>query len=1313
MVKWLSFLGVLYSVFVTIVVHGQDADYPAKDVVEYVNLNNDEIRRQRALKEQGLQTLSPVILPEGRLENDVVAAGGIRGHLGWPHAVMIDSTIVLHIKNLFLLRSPDAGKTWKTPFFVENAPILAMVATKSGKTVAVSIDRERDKSFVHGVERSLSVLISTDRGKTWNRHRSEVNLPIGAQGLTSRIIEHPQFGLITGVHYNIRKDTLTFLLSADEGQTWRSVNFPVAHPLINHGIVVFTDGNNELGAFVRNQYAVDGDYLQTWTAFSQFAPVNQSSVKRFEDLKWKGSRTNIWMRKDDSYGAQYNPVSKRIEVVATKREWGEPYFDKGYMTLGLWSITPNDFQNLSNRWRYDGTLLRSVGEKSRVDNPRDGMHPAGTVIDERQGLQHVFFYSGNRSHGEDGAPDIGRTGIFRLSRTLDTEKWVTTNSELDPYMKTSTIDESFNDLVNWEKSGSPTGDMKLSRTEPASRTTVKLPNGTMVVKQGILSVKTNEPGYYGLHNEHALASSFFKMEFKAKLTRFPPKGYPLGVHVNTGAEKFDLLFKQDGVYQLTNDKNSYRRIINIKNDKQWHTWLIIMNNATAKIYKDGIYIGKGATRLDGIIGHYPLTISAVAASKTDLAEAELDYLKYENVVVPDSGTVTNSLDMKMVKLNPGEFLMGNEGEINYKDLLKDEPHTPFLAKGAPNPYIKNGPVMNENPLEWDEKPAHTVKLTETFYMSATPVTNAQYEQFRPEHRSLRGKSGFSKNDDDAVLYVSWEEAVAFTKWLSRKEGENYRLPTEAEWEYATRAGTRTAYFTGDSLPKEYWQHQVMNRSHSIKPDSVNLKVATNAPNAWGLYNMHGLVEEWCADWYGPYDQAEQTNPVGARSGIAKVTRGGSHSTGLPYLRSANRSGALPGTKSFLIGFRVVKAKEPGPVPGSSVASRKWASGVNQQKSNWSKTKVLPGKAVFERPKTYTRVDPGSNGPLYFIHNHEPALTVLPNGDLLAIWFTTTLERGREMIVAGARLRKGAREWDKPDIFFQVPDRNLTGQALWWDGDKTIYHFSGVSVADDWERLSLVMRKSTDNGVTWSKPEIIGPEYKNRHQVIDAVMKSKDGSIVLLCDADPSPNGGTSLHISTDGGKTWNDPGLGKPLPEFKEGKTGSWIAGIHGGIVELKDGSWMALGRGDAINGTMPMSISKDKGRTWQYFPTSLTPIKSAQRLALTRLQEGPILLVSFEQQMTDIISNGKKTKGIGMYAALSYDEGKTWPVRKLVTPGEGDLILDAPCNYRWGKEVSVLNKDHAERRGYLTVEQAPDGMIHLLSSGTHYSFNIAWILEP
>jgi sulfatase modifying factor 1 len=667
--------------------------------------------------------------------------------------------------------------------------------------------------------------------------------------------------------------------------------------------------------------------------------------------------------------------------------------------------------------------------------------------------------------------------------------------------------------------------------------------------------------------------------------------------------------------------------------------------------------------------------------------------------------------IRMVTIPAGEFQMGNEGEIDYRALPHDERHPSYMGKGSSNPYLKEV-LLAENPLEWDEKPVHRVCISQPFEMSAMPVTNAQYEAFRPEHRQLRGKQGFSKNDDDAVVFVSWHDAVAYTGWLSKKKGQPYRLPTEAEWEYAVRAGTVTAYSTGDHLPESYGQHQVTNRYHSIDPTRVNLAVGRTPANPLGLHDMHGLVEEWCLDWYGPYSAESQTDPAGPATGDAKVTRGGSHSTGWSFLRSANRSAALPESRSFAIGFRVVKASAPPAQASAPAPERVWTKDVIQKDFDWNRTMVPNDRPVFATPKTYTRIEPEANGPLYSIHNHEPALTVLPNGDLLAIWFTTVSEFGREMVIAGSRLRNGATQWDKPDVFFHVADRNLTGQTLWWNGGKTVYHLSGVGSGDGWQSLSIAMRTSSDNGVNWSEPKIISSEFGLRNQPIDAMIQTQDGSLVFLADADWTANGGSAVYVSKNGGKIWNDPGRGKPKPDFKAGGSGGWIAGIHAGIVELTDGSWLALGRGDAIEGKMPMSRSHDQGITWIYEKTSLTSLESAQRLGLIRLKEGPLLLVSFEQQMADIISNGKPSKGVGIVASLSYDEGKTWPTRRLVTLGEGKRVLDAPCNLRWGAALSTLDKTHAEQRGYLTVTQAPDGMIHLLSSGTHYAFNLKWITE-
>ncbi|GAF82298.1 unnamed protein product, partial [marine sediment metagenome] len=166
--------------------------------------------------------------------------------------------------------------------------------------------------------------------------------------------------------------------------------------------------------------------------------------------------------------------------------------------------------------------------------------------------------------------------------------------------------------------------------------------------------------------------------------------------------------------------------------------------------------------------------------------------------------------------------------------------------------------------DYDERPVHQVTVTQPFHMAATEVTNAQYEQFDPAHRELRGKLGFSKEDDEAVVFVSWHDAVAFCKWLSNREGRLYRLPTEAEWEYACRARTTTVYHTGETLPTAF--HKNVRNSWLPSPartepgEIVSLQVGKTPPNAWGLHDMHGNVEEWCFDWYGPYVAGDQSDP---------------------------------------------------------------------------------------------------------------------------------------------------------------------------------------------------------------------------------------------------------------------------------------------------------------------------------------------------------------------------------------------------------------------------------------------------------------------
>ena len=156
------------------------------------------------------------------------------------------------------------------------------------------------------------------------------------------------------------------------------------------------------------------------------------------------------------------------------------------------------------------------------------------------------------------------------------------------------------------------------------------------------------------------------------------------------------------------------------------------------------------------------------------------------------------------------------------------------------------------------------------------------------------------DDNGPVVWVSWKNAQAFCKWLSGKAGVTIRLPTEAGWEYACRAGTKTEFSAGDKdsdLEKAAWY--AANSGDKTHP--VGLKAA----NAFGLFDMHGNVWEWCQDWHGEYPSGALTDPSGASSGSDRVLRGGSWGGPPAACRSAYRYYAAPTHAGNYYGFRVV------------------------------------------------------------------------------------------------------------------------------------------------------------------------------------------------------------------------------------------------------------------------------------------------------------------------------------------------------------------------------------------------------------------------
>ncbi len=192
-----------------------------------------------------------------------------------------------------------------------------------------------------------------------------------------------------------------------------------------------------------------------------------------------------------------------------------------------------------------------------------------------------------------------------------------------------------------------------------------------------------------------------------------------------------------------------------------------------------------------------------------------------------------------------------------------------------------------------DNPQHKVILSD-FSICSMQVTQEQYEAIMGINPS------YFKGKDLPVERVSWHDAVAFCKKLSEISGEQYRLPTEAEWEYCCRAGSDTEYCFGDdeaNLGEYAWYSD--NSAGETHP------VGTKKPNNWGLYDMHGNVWEWCSDWYGEYPEGDTTDPSGPKKGQGRVLRGGSWNLVAPCCRAAYRLRDTPANRSSIFGFGVV------------------------------------------------------------------------------------------------------------------------------------------------------------------------------------------------------------------------------------------------------------------------------------------------------------------------------------------------------------------------------------------------------------------------
>jgi formylglycine-generating enzyme required for sulfatase activity len=260
--------------------------------------------------------------------------------------------------------------------------------------------------------------------------------------------------------------------------------------------------------------------------------------------------------------------------------------------------------------------------------------------------------------------------------------------------------------------------------------------------------------------------------------------------------------------------------------------------------------------------------------------------------VPVEKTVDlgGGVKLELVLIPAGEFQMG--GDESPEEVARKSGGVPDNIRKTIADWCKN------------EHPQHKVRITKPFYMGKHEVTQEQWE------RVMGNNPCHFKGAKNPVEQISWNDTQEFIKKLNARVGEKgaFGLPTEAEWEYACRAGTVTPFHTGDTISTaqaNYNGNHTYGDGRKGEYRKKTIAVGSFAANAFGLYDMHGNVWEWCQDWYGKYDAGAKDDPTGPATGDGRVLRGGSWYYYPRLCRSAGRAWIYPALRLLNYGFRLL------------------------------------------------------------------------------------------------------------------------------------------------------------------------------------------------------------------------------------------------------------------------------------------------------------------------------------------------------------------------------------------------------------------------
>jgi len=571
----------------------------------------------------------------------------------------------------------------------------------------------------------------------------------------------------------------------------------------------------------------------------------------------------------------------------------------------------------------------------------------------------------------------------------------------------------------------------------------------------------------------------------------------------------------------------------------------------------------------------------------------------------------DNVSLEMVWITPGTFLMGS-------------------APGIRDAYP-------------DEMPQHPVTLSHGFWLGKHEITQAQWKAVMGT-TPWAGRQNVREDDSAPAVYISWHDANAFAAKLHQATGKMFRLPTEAEWEYAARAGTDTRFPWGDDLAytaidaHAWWRGNVLiTQNRHARP------VAAAQPSPWGLHDMAGNVFEWCHDYYAPYTGGPTADPAGPETGDMRVNRGGSWCTIAGNCRPASRGHDKADAAYEDLGFRIACSPAP-----ESLAALEAGAPVAQD--------------VFVA---------GRDG----VNTYRiPALLIAPDNSLLA--FCEARKESFEDasptdLVMRQSTDAGATWQPMRFLVHGVGDEAVMNPCAAIDrATGAIFLFCLRANPAEPDHYRHVILTSNDSGKTWEGPLDLDSRITNPDPSFvfgpGIGIQMKSGRLVIpgysgVFDNDIKAGYFSRVLYSDDHGRRWT---LGDKVPQFTD----------ESQAVELIDGSLMLNMRGDMGKGCRGVAISKDGGQTWADFHWHDALPECPCQAAIARHapdKEGrTLLLFSNPDNQGEKFGVLERTR---MTVRLSYDEGSTWPVKRLI---------------------------HAGPSSYSSLVSLPDGNIGLLFEG-------------